>query len=195
MIAVIRGPYCTGAVTPSGAAPQVVTPQPQRRAINWCSVTRTVIDGTSNTCRRSAPTSAAPAKPAPQPAHGPGSCRTVESGSATCDSVDPGCPDCPPGLRPLLPRNDFGAGLTNGESDDGGPRRVLAVLPQQPSQLRDLDPQHLHHRPKLHVLSGKLLVGRTRIGTHHTIINNSLPRSTNHAEDLISYLHRRRQER
>jgi transposase len=32
----------------------------------------------------------------------------------------PGCPSCPPGLRPLLLRNDFGAGLTNGESDDGG---------------------------------------------------------------------------
>jgi hypothetical protein len=36
------------------------------------------------------------------------------------DSVDPGCPGCPPGLRPLLCRNDFGAGLANGESVDGG---------------------------------------------------------------------------
>ncbi|GLZ43635.1 hypothetical protein Acsp05_72590 [Actinokineospora sp. NBRC 105648] len=26
----------------------------------------------------------------------------------------------PPGLRPPSPRNDFGPGLTNGESDDGG---------------------------------------------------------------------------
>jgi hypothetical protein len=34
MIAVIRGPYCTGAVTPSGAAPHVVVPQAQRRAIS-----------------------------------------------------------------------------------------------------------------------------------------------------------------
>jgi hypothetical protein len=32
----------------------------------------------------------------------------------------PGCPGCPPGLRPLLPRNGLGAGLSNGESDDGG---------------------------------------------------------------------------
>jgi hypothetical protein len=35
-------------------------------------------------------------------------------------SVDPGCPGCPPGRRPLLRRNDFGAGLVNGESVDGG---------------------------------------------------------------------------
>jgi hypothetical protein len=27
---------------------------------------------------------------------------------------------CPPGFRPLRRRNDFGSGLTNGESDDGG---------------------------------------------------------------------------
>src|SRR5437870_3393385 len=39
MMAVIRGPYCTGAVTPAGAGPQVVTPQPQRRAMSWWSVT------------------------------------------------------------------------------------------------------------------------------------------------------------
>lgn len=48
-IAVIRGPYCTGAVTAAGASPQVLTPQPQRRTTNWCSVTRTVIGGRSNT--------------------------------------------------------------------------------------------------------------------------------------------------
>jgi hypothetical protein len=29
----IRGPYWTGALTPSGALPQVVAPHPQRRAI------------------------------------------------------------------------------------------------------------------------------------------------------------------
>jgi hypothetical protein len=31
MIAAIRGPYCTGASTPSGAAAHVVTPQEHRR--------------------------------------------------------------------------------------------------------------------------------------------------------------------
>jgi hypothetical protein len=34
MIAVIRGPYCTGANTPFGALPQVVAPHAQRRAIS-----------------------------------------------------------------------------------------------------------------------------------------------------------------
>jgi hypothetical protein len=34
MIAVIRGPYCTGAATPSGAVPQVVVPHPQRRVMS-----------------------------------------------------------------------------------------------------------------------------------------------------------------
>jgi hypothetical protein len=34
MIAVIRGPYRTGAVTPAGASPHVTTPQAQRRAIS-----------------------------------------------------------------------------------------------------------------------------------------------------------------
>jgi len=29
-------------------------------------------------------------------------------------------PGCPPGLRPLRRRNERGAGLVNGESDDGG---------------------------------------------------------------------------
>ena len=37
----IRGPYCTGAVTPCGAAAPVVVPHPQRREMSWCSTTRT----------------------------------------------------------------------------------------------------------------------------------------------------------
>jgi hypothetical protein len=75
MIAVIRGPYCTGAFSPFGGAPQVVAPQRQRRAMSWCSVTCTVIGGRSNTWRRSIPTSGASAKLVPQPVHEPGSCR------------------------------------------------------------------------------------------------------------------------
>lgn len=120
MIAVIRGPYCTGAVTPGGAVPQVVLPHRQRRAISWCSLTCTVIGGRSNTCRRSIPTSGAVLRSAPHPMHEAGSCRNRSSGSATNANVDPGCPGCPPGLRPLPPRNDLGTGLVNGESDDGG---------------------------------------------------------------------------
>src|SRR5918998_998098 len=120
MMAVILGPYCTGALTCPGAVPQVVTPQAQRRVMSWCSVTFTRIGGRSNTCRRSTPTCGASAKSAPHPPQQPGSCCSVSSGSATCANVEPGWPFCPPGLRPLLPRNDFGAGLANGESDDGG---------------------------------------------------------------------------
>jgi hypothetical protein len=50
-----------------------------------------------------------------------------------------------------------------------------------------------HDRPwlspqPLRVLSGKLLIGRTRIDRHHIVINNSLPRSANHAGDLTSCL-------
>ena len=56
----------------------------------------------------------------PHPEHEPGSCRSVSSGWSTSASVEPGCPGWPPGLRPLLRRNDFGAGLVNGESVDGG---------------------------------------------------------------------------
>lgn len=49
VIAVTLGPYCTSATSPSGAGPQVETPQPQWRVMSWCSVTRTVIGGRSNT--------------------------------------------------------------------------------------------------------------------------------------------------
>src|SRR5882757_1389389 len=128
MIAVTWGPYCAGAVTPSGATPQVVVPHAQRRAMSWCSVTRTVIGGRSNTWRRSIPTSGASARLAPQPVHGPGSCRFRSFGLSTSANVEPGWPGCPPGLRPLLRRNDFGAGLVNGESDDGGLEELVDYL-------------------------------------------------------------------
>ena len=80
----------------------------------------TVIGGRSNTCRRSIPTSGASARLAPQPLQGPGSCRFRSFGCSTSANVVPGCPGCPPSLRPLLPRSDLGAGFVNGESDDGG---------------------------------------------------------------------------
>jgi hypothetical protein len=46
----------------------------------------------------------------------------------TWASVWPRCPFCPPGLRPLLPRNDFGAGLAS-PSDDGGLEEFEEFLP------------------------------------------------------------------
>ena len=43
------------------------------------------------------------------------------SGFATCASVVPGCPSCPPGLRPVFFRSDrdLGGGFAN-PSPDGG---------------------------------------------------------------------------
>jgi hypothetical protein len=84
-----------------------------------------------------------------------------------------------------LRRNDLGAGLTNGESKDGGFDEFPAVLPQLPPQLGNLSPQFGHHRtqptdhlPQLGVLRNRVLIGRTRIGRHTTVINRK-PRKIN----------------
>jgi hypothetical protein len=42
----------------------------------------------------------------------------------------PPMPACPPGRRPLLPRNDFGAGLA-GPSEDGGLEEFRLFLPNR----------------------------------------------------------------
>ena len=91
MIALIRGLYWTGAVTPVRAVPQVVTPHWQRRAITWRSVTCTVIGGRSNTCRRSTPTCGASvrsAQPAPEVV-----ARRVRMELAEQTEIDPGVRD------------------------------------------------------------------------------------------------------
>lgn len=63
----------------------------------------------------------APARSAPQPLQAVGSWRTVSSGSSTNRSVVPGVPSCLPRRLPDTVREDrFGAGLTNGRSDDDG---------------------------------------------------------------------------
>jgi energy-coupling factor transporter ATP-binding protein EcfA2 len=94
-------------------------------------VTCTVSGGRSNTCLLSIPTSGASTRSAPQPEHGPGSCRCRLFGSSTSASVEPGCPGCPPGLRPLLPRSDLAAGFANGESDDGGLDEFCELCPSR----------------------------------------------------------------
>jgi len=106
MTAAIRGPYCTGASAPCGAAPRVRCPQPHSRSISWCSVTLTFTGGRSKTWRRSTAMTGRPARPAPHRRQHAGSCRTSRSGLATCASVWPRCPSCPPGLRPLFFRSD-----------------------------------------------------------------------------------------
>jgi hypothetical protein len=121
MTAAIRGPYCTGASAPCGAAPLVRCPQPHSRSIIWCSITVTFTGGRSKTWRRSTPVTGRPARPAPHLEHDPGSCCSSRSGFATCASVWPGCSSCPPGLRPLFFRSDrdLGGGFAN-PSPDGG---------------------------------------------------------------------------
>jgi hypothetical protein len=52
-----------------------------------------------------------PARPAPQPAQAAGSCGTGRAGTGTWTSAEPRRPPRPPGLRPLLFRNDRGGGL------------------------------------------------------------------------------------
>jgi hypothetical protein len=85
-----------------------------------CSTTRTVIVGMSNTCRRMTLAGGpSAASSAPQPAQPPGSCTTTSSGTATCRSVRPSRPGCPPGLRPDRPRSDVGAGLPSPSLDGG----------------------------------------------------------------------------
>ena len=117
--AAARGPYCTGAFTPSGAGPQVTVPQPHRLPIIWCSVISAFTGGISVTCRRIGrgsarlgqvlPAAGAAGWPVPDHVIGMiGSC-----------IVAPGCPFGRPGLRPAFPRSDFGAGLPS-PSDDGG---------------------------------------------------------------------------
>src|SRR2546430_9018592 len=119
MIAVITGPYCAGAATPTGAGGRVTCPHGHRLATRRCSTTRIVTGGRSKTCRRIVAASAAPPSPDPQPAQVAGSWRTTSSGSGTWHNVRPRWPSCPPGFRPDLPRNDFGDGLPS-PSDDGG---------------------------------------------------------------------------
>ena len=75
-VAAARGPYCTGAVTPSGASALVRSPQHGHCfSIIWCSVTSACTGGISVTCRRSIPVSCASSRPVPHSRQERGSCR------------------------------------------------------------------------------------------------------------------------
>jgi hypothetical protein len=106
---------------PGGAVPLVRCPQPHSRSISWCSVTPARTGGRSKTWRRSTPVTGRPASPALHRPQQPGSWPTSRSGRATCASVVPLCPSCPPGLRPLRLRSDrgLGAGLPSPSLDGG----------------------------------------------------------------------------
>ena len=115
----IRGPYCTGARTPSGARAFVSQPHPHFTVSIWCSVVTVFTGGMSMTCRRSTAVTGAFFRDFPQQPHFAGRCFTVLSGWSVSSIVAPGWPFGLPGLRPDLPRSDFGDGLTR-PSDDGG---------------------------------------------------------------------------
>ena len=115
----IRGPYCTGAVTPSGACAFVSQPHPHFTVSIWCSVVTAFTGGMSMTCLRSTAVTGAFFRDFPQQEHLAGRCFTVLSGCSVSSIVAPGWPFGLPGLRPDFPRSDFGAGLAS-PSDDGG---------------------------------------------------------------------------
>src|SRR3954453_17214733 len=183
MIAVIRGPYCTGAVTPSGATPHVVAPQQQRRAISWCSVTRTVIGGRSNTCRRSIPTSGASVRSAPHPVHGPGRAAAAGADPRPEPASTPDAPAGHPACAPLAAQR-----LRSGFDERrvrrrrlGRVRRVhpqpapqLRVLSAKPlvvrTQLSNLDPKLLDQPRLRHHQVGKLVIRPTPVPDLHTMI-------------------------
>src|ERR1700758_253158 len=114
-----RGPYWTGALTPSGAGAFVSQPHPHFTVSIWCSVVTAFTGGMSMTCRRSTAVTGAFFRDFPQQEHFAGRCFTVLSGCSVSSIVAPGWPSGLPGLRPDFPRSDFSDGLA-GPSDDGG---------------------------------------------------------------------------
>jgi hypothetical protein len=76
-------------------------------------------------------------------------------------------------LRPVLRRNDRGGGACSGPSEDGGFDEFRLFCPTCRRNSATSPPQHIDHRPELRVLRGNLLIGRTSIGRHRTMINKS----------------------
>src|SRR6185437_546466 len=118
-VPMIAGPYWTGAVTPSGACAFVSQPHPHFTVSIWYSVVTAFTGGMSMTCRRSTAATGAFFRDFPQQPHLAGRCLTLLSGCSDSSIVTPGWPLGLPGVRPDLPRSDFGAGLAS-PSDDGG---------------------------------------------------------------------------
>src|SRR3954447_6284098 len=197
MIAVIRGPYCTGALTPCGALPQLMAPHAQRRAINWCSTTRTVIGGRSNTWRRSKPTPGAPPKPPPppeprRPPHPPPGCPGKAAAAAGTRArfvpaplvrvVDqrqrrPRMTRLPARLAAAAAAQRLRRRLHERRVRRGWLRRVGRVHPQPALQFgilglqrRDPHPKLSEHPRLLDDQGGELVIRRTPIPGLHTMI-------------------------
>jgi hypothetical protein len=136
MIAVIRDPHCTGALTPSGAAPQVAGATAAaagdelvlghlRRHRQQIEHLPPLHPDVGCGCQvRAAARARTGLVPLPL-------VRVSDQRSATSANLEPGFPRCPPGRRPLSPRSDFGVGLTNGESDDGGFEEFRELMPRR----------------------------------------------------------------
>ena len=84
----IRGPYCTGALTPSGDGAFVSQPHPHFTVSIWCSVVTVFTGGMSMTCLRSTAVTGAFPRDFPQQPHlagrkaSPGprwSCRSIRT--------------------------------------------------------------------------------------------------------------------
>ena len=154
----------------------VVAPQPQRRAISWCSVTRTVIGGRSNTCRRSMPTSGASARSAPHPAHGPGSCRMPLVRVGDQRQRRPRMPRLPARLAAALAAQRLRRRLDERRVRRRRLRRVLEFFPScrfsSASSASSAAIRPARHHPRLpDDQGGELVIRRTPIpGLHPMII-------------------------
>ena len=108
------------------------------------------------TCLRSTAVTGAFLRDFPQQPHFAGRCRTFLSGCSDSSIVAPGWPFGRPGLRPDLPRSDFGDGFA-GPSDDGGLTGIPGVRLHLRGQVRDLRLQRRHQLAQRRVLRSLLL--------------------------------------
>jgi len=102
-----RGPYRTGAVTPSGKAARVSAPQAVRmhRCARCPATPGGEGSGRSWTCRAASPADSPASSAPPQPAQVAGRWSPMRSGTSRGAGVLPAWPLCPPGVRPPFRRD------------------------------------------------------------------------------------------
>jgi hypothetical protein len=129
----IRGPYWTGAVTPSGACAFVSQPHPHFTVSIWCSVVTALTGCMSVTCLRSTAATGAFFRDFPQQEHLAGrSCRAATSATAS----------------PARPTT--GASMSSASSSSPGrrdPRPATAARPAARAAPRSPRPAPLSGRP------------------------------------------------
>ena len=134
--ALARGPYCTGALMPSGHRPVCTAPQLQWARIKMCSVTLARSSGSSKTWRFSTTSKSVSAKWQAEQTLSL-LCVMTTSTSVLWLRVEPVWPGCPPDFLPLLPRSDFGAGLVRPSVPGGLLEFLLFRLKRACSSLID----------------------------------------------------------